>query len=47
MLSFTACGKTGECDSCGQVEKLKEYKTSYGEVEHYCNDCYRMAKIFS
>lgn len=48
MASVLAgCGKKGECEDCGQVEKLNEYVDEDGESHWYCDDCYRMEKLFS
>ena len=43
---FAGCGKRGKCEECGQTEKLTEFVDSYGTTHWYCNDCYRMAKLF-
>lgn len=35
----------GVCDGCGQTEKLNTFN-GHGAVYHYCDDCYRIAKLF-
>lgn len=45
MLSIVGCSKTGECDGCGQNEKLNEYVTTSGTTRYYCDYCYDMAKF--
>lgn len=47
MLTMASCGKTGACDNCGQNESLKKFTDSYGNENWYCDDCYRMAKLFA
>lgn len=44
---LAGCGKKGECEDCGQVEKLNEYVDEDGESHWYCDDCYRMEKLYS
>lgn len=46
LATLSGCGKHGKCEQCGQDEKLKEFTDSYGNSSWYCEDCYRMAKLF-
>ena len=43
-LALAACGK-GECDMCGQSEKLNTYSSSGGSTMKLCDDCYQLAKF--
>ena len=36
----------GMCANCGQYETLHEFKDHSGRSKYYCEDCYRMAKLF-
>lgn len=47
LLSISGCAKRGECDGCGQNEKLREFVQDNGKTYWYCDDCYRIAKIFN
>lgn len=48
MFVFTSgCAKSGKCDNCGQNEKLNKFVETNGDVSWYCDDCYRLAKLFS
>jgi len=44
---LAGCSKTGICEECGQSEKLTKFVESDGTVHLYCNDCYRIAKLFT
>lgn len=46
MSFFIGCGKKGECEMCGQNEMLKEFVYEDGNSCWYCEDCYRMEKLF-
>lgn len=45
LFTITGCEKTGECDGCGQNEKLNEYVTRNNTTRYYCDYCYNMAKL--
>ena len=47
LFTLTGCAHTGKCDSCGQTETLKKFVEDDGDVMWYCEDCYRLAKLFS
>lgn len=47
LVSISGCSKRGMCDGCGQDEKLNEFVQDNGKVYWYCDDCYRIAKIFN
>ncbi len=47
LSGLSGCSKTGNCEECGQKEKLNEFVDSRGKTHWYCDDCYRMAKVFS
>lgn len=47
MVVLTGCGKKGECEDCGQVEKLNEFVDGDGDSHWYCDDCYKMEKLFA
>lgn len=34
----------GVCDGCGQTETLRTFN-NHGSIQHYCDDCYRFAKL--
>ena len=40
------CSRMGMCANCGQYETLHEFKDHSGRSKYYCEDCYRMAKLF-
>ena len=46
VMACTVCSAMakGVCDECGQVEKLYEFN-DHGSIQHYCEDCYRWAKL--
>lgn len=46
-IMLSACGRKGNCESCGQYEKLKKfvYKSS-GETHWYCDTCYNISKLW-
>jgi len=46
MACLAGCSKKGECEECGQYESLKKYVTDNGDERWYCDDCYRLAKVF-
>lgn len=46
IVTLSGCGKRGECEDCGQNEKLNKYVEEDGDVHWYCDDCYRMEKLF-
>ena len=46
MFALSGCGRTGECEECGQTEKLTKYVTSSGDTEWVCDDCRKMMKLF-
>ena len=49
LLTMTGCDnrKVGECDLCGQTEKLNRFiNVPDGEIYWYCNTCISIAKIF-
>lgn len=46
LTALSGCGKHGKCEQCGQDDKLKEFTDSHGNSSWYCEDCYRMAKLF-
>lgn len=46
LAALSGCGKHGKCEQCGQDENLKEFIDSRGNSSWYCEDCYRMAKLF-
>ena len=47
LIALSGCGKRGECEECGQTETLTKFVDTDGDIHWYCNDCYRMAKLFS
>ena len=42
-----ACDKVGECETCGQREKLNKFVDKYDDVHWYCDQCYGMEKFMS
>ena len=46
LATLAGCAKRGECEECGQNEKLNKYVEKDGDIRWYCDDCYRMAKFF-
>jgi len=46
LATLAGCAQHGVCDECRQIEKLNKYVEKDGEVHWYCDDCYRMAKLF-
>ncbi len=46
LTTLSGCDKRGACDECRQNEKLNKYVEKDGDVRWYCDDCYRMAKLF-
>lgn len=47
LIALSGCGKRGECEECGQTEKLNKFVEDDGDIRWYCDDCYRMAKLFT
>lgn len=47
LFVLSACAKQGECESCGQQESLQKFEEKNGDISWYCDDCYRMAKLFT
>lgn len=47
LFSLAGCAHKGECESCGQTETLQKFVEDDGDEHWYCNDCYRMYKLFS
>lgn len=45
-LTLTACAKKGNCEECGQYEKLNKFTEKNGTVHWYCDYDYNMAKLF-
>ena len=45
VFCLSGCGKKGECESCGQVEKLTKFVDPYDDTYWLCDDCYRLAKF--
>ena len=45
-MLLAGCSRKGECDECGQIEKLNKFVAYDGDVFYYCDDCYRIAKLF-
>lgn len=46
FVTLSGCGKRGECEECGQNEKLNKYVDQNDNIRWYCDDCYKMAKLF-
>lgn len=44
ILMVNGCGAKGECESCGQYEKLNTYKDG-NYTEKLCDDCYSLQKF--
>ena len=42
---LVGCARTGTCEACGQHEELKKF-VSDGIEYWYCDECYKLAKIF-
>lgn len=47
FTTLAGCAKRGECEECGQNEKLNKYVEKDGDIRWYCDDCYQMAKLFT
>ncbi len=46
LTVLSSCSKHGECEGCGQNEKLNKYIEEDGDIHWYCDACYNMAKFF-
>ena len=46
LIVLSGCAKRGKCEECGQVETLNKFVEDDGDIRWYCDDCYRLAKLF-
>jgi len=47
VLLLVGCSTKGECEDCGQYEKLTKYTYSSGSSVNVCDDCYQYEKFMN
>ena len=45
VLICAGCAMKGNCDNCGQYEKLSKFTFYDGSTMNLCDDCRRMYKL--